>query len=213
MVSNLKALLVDDHPLFLDGLTLMLRQQNIDVVTTENTLSALTVVDREKHFDIILLDLIMPGLDGYALITALHERQIYTPIIVVSASENTDSISRALKLGALGYLPKSIRTDQIEKAIESVLAGKIYIAPELNFNATQETRSGRKRAFCVNNELPKRQLDVLALTAEGYSNSEIALAMNVAEVTVKYHLQVIFRRLNVSNRTACVKQAKELGII
>ncbi len=199
--------------MFLDGLDLVLKQQNISVVTAENATSALAEVDKQEHFDIIFVDLQMPGLDGYALITALRERQVFTPVIVISASEDADSVSRALELGALGYLPKSMHSDQLSKAIEEVLAGNVYIAPELSFDQTIDRRSARKRKKSRFKNFTDRQLDILNLTAEGYSNKEIALAVNIAEVTVKYHLQAIFKSLQVSNRTACVKRAKELGIL
>ena len=199
--------------MFLDGLDLVLKQQNIEVFTAENATSALAEVDKEKGFNIIFVDLQMPGLDGYALITALRERQVFTPVIVMSASEDADSISRALELGALGYLPKSIHSDQLAEAIEEVLAGNVYVAPELSFDQTIDRRSARKRKKSVYKKFTDRQLDILNLTAEGYSNKEIALAVNIAEVTVKYHLQSIFKSLQVSNRTACVKRAKELGIL
>lgn len=213
MNSKIKILLVDDHPMFLDGLDLVLTQQNIEVVTAENATQALAEVDKEKKFSVIFVDLQMPGLDGYALITALRERQIFTPVIVMSASEETDSISRALELGALGYLPKSIQSDKIADAIQRVLMGEVYVAPELDFTDAADKRSIKNRKKTVSKKMSARQLDILGLTAEGYSNKEIALAVNVAEVTVKYHLHAIFKALQVSNRTACVKRAKELGII
>lgn len=213
MNANLKILLVDDHQMFLDGLDLVLTQQNIDVLTAENTPKALSIVDSNGYFDLIFVDLQMPGLDGYALICALRERQIFSPVIVISASEGADEVSRALELGALGYLPKSTHADQIGEAIEQVLAGKIFVAPELSFDVEANKKLFGKKRKSIHEKVSARQLDILRLTAEGYSNKEIALTVNVAEVTVKYHLNAIFKTLMVSNRTACVKRARELGII
>jgi DNA-binding NarL/FixJ family response regulator len=213
MNANLKILLVDDHQMFLDGLDLVLTQQNIDVVTAENTPEALSIIDGNGYFDLIFVDLQMPGLDGYALIRALRERQVFSPVIVISASEGADEISRALELGALGYLPKSTHADQIGEAIRQVLAGNVFVAPELSFDIEADKKSINKNRRPIHEKVSARQLDILRLTAEGYSNKEIALAVNVAEVTVKYHLNAVFKTLQVSNRTACVKRARELGII
>lgn len=213
MDPKLKILLVDDHPMFLDGLDLVLSQQDIEVVTAENTPQALEEIDKKQRFDLIFIDLKMPGLNGYALIRALRERQVYSPVIVISASEGAEDISMALELGALGYLPKSVHSDEIAVAIKSVLAGEIYVSTELSYSESAHKKFVKSSKKLILGKVSARQLDILTLTAEGYSNKEIALAFNIAEVTVKYHLHSIFQNLQVNNRTACVKRARELGII
>lgn len=215
MNKKLQVLLVDDHPMFLDGMDLILSQQDAEVITAANVQQALAEVDKKTKFDLIFVDLNLPGLDGYALITALRERQVFTPVIIVSASEDHHDVSRALRYGALGYLPKSIGSGQIDEAIKAVLAGEVYVAPELSFTASRErptTVKPRKSRKGPGN-ISTRQLEILKLVAEGYSNKEIALALNIVEVTVKYHLNAVFGVLKVKNRTACVKQAQERGLI
>ena len=218
MSKQKRILLVDDHPMFLDGLLLILEQQDMSVVAVGNAneaLEALEAVAADKHFDLILMDIKMPGLDGYALMKALKERQIFTPVIIISASEESYDIARALENGASGYLPKTVQAIKISEAIDKVIDGEVYIAPELSYDPSKIKKSARANRpdRQVSEKISARQIDILTLTAEGYSNSDIALAQNIAEVTVKYHLNAIFNILKVKNRTACVKRAQELGII
>ena len=215
MDKQLQILLIDDHPMFLDGMDIILKQQNIDVLTAANVQDALGKVDKNAKIDLIFVDLNLPGLDGYAFITALRERQVFTPVVILSASENHHDIVRALQSGAMGYLPKSIEADRIIEAIDAVLAGEVYVAPELDYEipesgVAKKTRRTRKSYY---GKISPRQLDILNLVSEGYSNKEIALAINVAEVTIKYHLNAVFGVLKVKNRTACVKRAQELGLL
>ena len=208
-----RILLVDDHPMFLDGMDLILTQQNNEVMTANNAASALQAIEKNHAFDIIFVDLQMPGLDGFAMIQALRERNIFTPVIIMSASDIAENVTRALSLGALGYMSKSVQSDQISHAINTVLNGNVYVSPELSYNVSEAKHSSKNPKLNLAHKLSMRQQGILALVSEGYSNKEIALAVDIAEVTVKYHLHAVFQALQVNNRTSCVKKARELGII
>lgn len=211
--TSKRILLVDDHPMFLDGLDLVLTQKKYEVMTANNAALALQTIEKSKAFDIIFVDLQMPGLDGFAMIQALRERNIFTPVIIMSASDIAEDITRALSLGALGYMSKSVHSDQISHAIKTVINGGVYISPELSYNVSDFKYSPKNAQRNLPHKLSTRQQGILALVSEGYSNKEIALAVDIAEVTVKYHLHAVFQALQVNNRTSCVKKARELGMI
>ncbi len=213
MNNPLRILLIDDHRMFLDGMRLILSQLTDEIESVGSAREALDKLAENKQFDIILTDLKMPGLDGHSFIQALHARQLFIPTIVISASDEPGEISRALEQGAQGYLPKSAHSARIIEAIHKVLAGEIYIAPELPYELGVVSAPSGEVASHDAMQLTGRQREVLSLVAEGYANKDIALALNISEATIKSHLNSIFHSLQVRNRTACVKRAAELGLI
>jgi DNA-binding NarL/FixJ family response regulator len=212
----MKLLVIDDHPVVRDGLATLLRQlgPEVTVLTAEGASQGLGVADAHPDLDVVILDLMMPGSDGF---TALHEfgrLQPQLPVVVLSSSEDPRDVRRALASGALGYIPKSAPPRTILAAMQFVLAGNVYV-PTL---MAQETAATRDQA--QDHGLPKsgvtltsRQIDVLRLLCEGRSNKEIGRALGVSQKTVKVHVTAIFKALNVANRMQAAAMADKAGLI
>jgi len=213
MTKPLRILLIDDHRMFLDGMRLILSQLSEQIESMGSAREALDKLAGGARFDIILTDLKMPGLDGLSFLQALHARRLFIPTIVISGSDEPATISSALEQGAQGYLPKSAHSARIIEAIHKVLAGEIYVAPELPYEISEVPDSESGTANFPGLKLTRRQAEVLKLVADGLSNKDIALTLDISEATIKSHLNSIFQSLQVRNRTACVKRAGELGLL
>ncbi len=216
----MKFLVADDHAVFRVGLLhLLLRlDPEAKVLEASDYGEALEIAAREEKIDLILVDLLMPGTDGFSGISSLRDRARAAPIIVVSARENSADVHAALDNGAMGYLPKSSSSDVMLNAIRLVLAGGMYLPPALlghrggDQSADRlESNFGHPRlSEQVARSLTRRQRDVMRLLALGRSNKAIAQELELAEGTVKVHVSAIFKALKVSNRTEAVVIAGKL---
>ena len=158
---------------------------------------------------LLLLDLSMPGMNGFAGLVSLRAAYPDVPIVVVSANEEPSLIRRAIEFGAAGYVPKSVPVATIGEALRAVLAGDIWApaaASELPLNDDTAQIAARL------SELTPQQLRVLLLLAEGKHNKQIAFEMDITEATVKFHLSQIFRKLAVQSRTQAVIVAQRLQL-
>lgn len=208
-------LILDDHPLFADAMRqVLLRLGNhVFVHMAESVGRALDYIETGKTFDLILLDLKLPGLDGFAFMRVLRERLVTTPLIVVSASEDGAKIRQALAAGAMGYVCKSADAKVMLNAIHDVLAGKICcptgsLAETIHFPA-----QAASRASAASVGISGRQFEILQLMETGLSNREIAVRLEIAESTVKAHVSRLIDALAVHSRLACVMEAQRLGIL
>jgi len=207
----MKILVIDDHRLFLDGITMILEGFGHQVAACLSAQSAITELEKNRY-ELIFSDMMMPGLNGLALLRSLQERNISTPVIILSAHFDSSFIDEAIINGAKGYISKNSHKGIIQSAIEAVGAGKTFIPSELNY----EPGDLGSKANSIDNKSEKissRQITVIEYLNQGYSNKQIATAMNITEATVKTHLNKIFHVLSVKNRTSCAIKAKELGLI
>jgi DNA-binding NarL/FixJ family response regulator len=213
----MKILVIDDHPLFLDGLLQVLLQLDPDVAAVQvtNAEAALERLTTDQDFQLILVDIGMPGMDGLDLLKTLAERELWIPAVVISAHDNPRSITRALDAGALGFIPKSFGAEELLGALQKVLKGEIFLPESVKRHIRQlRPAEGNVQAGAGHQHgVTPRQIRVLELLAKGFSNRKIALAMNLSEHTVKSHLKTLFAALNADNRTACVHKAEQLGLI
>lgn len=212
----MKVLLVEDQRLVADAFTVMLREFDNSIETTAcySTQAALTVFDSGKQFDLVLTDLLMPGIDGIGLLTGLRNRQVAVPVVVISGSVEERYIRLAMDQGAAGFIPKTLPGAEMIAAIRRILAGQRYF-PERQLSSTV-TANGR--AVGASNDamaLPpgEKQLQVLQLMADGHSNKQISQIVGIKEATVKYHTSQLFKLFGVRNRTSCVREAQERGLI
>lgn len=207
----MKLFVVDDHQLFIDGMRHLLRHLDGVSAIEECTRAdeAIARLEADDSFDLVLIDLAMPGMDGLAILQRLREAGSLTPVVVVSAEEDITRIGNALELGALGYIPKAQSGQEMLAALRQVLAGELYIPPTVR----ERLSLYQARRHPEHGTLTRRQADVLALIAKGYSNKQIASALFLAEHTVKAHTAAILKALSATNRTECVHKARSLGLL
>jgi len=205
-----KLLIVDDHPLFRDGLAALLRQASADtsVVQASSTEDALNVAD-EQIIDAVFMDLMMPGLSGEAAVREFARRHPDLPVIVLSSSESASDVRRMLNAGASGYIPKSATAQTVVSALHLVLSGNIYVPPLLITAAARASDHGAHDAPRTVSQLTERQVDVLRFLKDGLTNKEISANLGIAEKTVKVHIAAIFKTLNVVNRTQAAKVLRD----
>ena len=205
-MSRVKLLIVDDHPLFRDGLAALLQQASPDNIVVQATSAeeALQLVD-EQIIDAVFMDLVMPGLCGEPAIREFARRHPDVPVIVLSSSENPSDVRRVLNAGASGYIPKSATAQTVVSALTLVLSGNIYVPPLLVSAATRAADSAANGGQRSLTQLTDRQVDVLKYLRDGLSNKEISAHLGIAEKTVKVHIAAIFKTLNVVNRTQAAK--------
>jgi DNA-binding NarL/FixJ family response regulator len=205
-IRGVKLLIVDDHPLFRDGLAALLRQAGERTATLQaaSTEDALRLAD-EQTIDAVFMDLMMPGLSGESAVREFGRRHPDLPVIVMSSSESASDVRRVLNAGARGYIPKSATAQTVVSALNLVLAGDTYVPPLL-VAATAEPAdaSAQDRARSLA-QLTGRQVDVLRHLKDGLTNKEISARLGIAEKTVKVHIAAIFKALNVVNRTQAAK--------
>lgn len=203
----MKILLCDDHTLFREGLSHILVELDanttIDLIQAESIAKALDKIKLYSDIDLILLDLNMPGVNGFEGLTLIIESNPVLPVVIISASEDIQDIRQALTNGAMGYICKSASSENMLNALRLVLSGEIYIPPA----ALSQT------AHSIFNQLTPRQFDVLHLMDKGCANKLIASELNISEATVKMHVSAIFRELDVTNRTHAVIKAQSLGLL
>lgn len=208
----MKILFADDHPLFREGVKPVLRKLDpeVEIIEATDYPGAFAAMHANSDVELALLDLYMPGMTGIEGIPRFRAAFPSTPVVVLSASEQTEDIQKLLSAGALGYITKSSSTEVILSALRLVLAGGLYVPPSL----LEHSHTGGTPASEVNAaySLTSRQIEVLRELAKGRSNKQIANALNVTEGTVKIHLASIFRILKVSNRTEAVLVAQKMGL-
>ena len=205
-------LIVDDHPLFREALQIAVQMAYPDVATVEarTVVEALEILAREQPFDLALLDLNIPGVHGFEGLLQIRTRHPRLPVVVVSGHEEPRIIAEALSYGAAGFIPKSVRKDELAGAIRSVMEGAVY-APE-SFGGSPPTaeRSDRSELMARLARLTPQQLRVLHMLKQGMLNKQIAYELQVGETTVKAHVSEILRKLNVYSRTQAVIEVSKL---
>ncbi|WP_026244453.1 response regulator [Dasania marina] len=201
----MKILIVDDHSLFREGMSYVLEKLEPDVAIlgAANYQQALTHLDQHPDIDLVLLDLDMPGKNGFESLVTLTEKHPTLPIVILSASNSRQDIQQAIHKGAAGYICKDTPSDTMLSALHLILSGVIYVPADFHHASAEPQQQ----------LLTPRQRDVLALLVEGLSNKEIARRCELAEATVKMHVTAIFKSLNVNNRTQAAISAKQHGLL
>jgi two-component system, NarL family, nitrate/nitrite response regulator NarL len=210
----MKLLIVDDHPVVREGLAALLRQlgPDVTVLLAESGSHGLDLTNEHPDLDLVILDLAMPGSDGFAMLHEFGRLQPQLPVVVVSSSEDPRDVRRALASGALGYIPKSAPPRTILAAVQFVLAGNVYVPTLLAETPTSVQEAGSCGAPRSVVSLTGRQSEVLRLLREGRSNKEIGRALGLSEKTIKVHVTALFKALNVTNRMQAAAMADKVGL-
>jgi len=205
----MKIFLADDHHLFLEGMQSVLSglADDVAIETENNGFDALKMLSKEL-FDIALIDLRLPNLDGFSLLIELSKINCLTPVIMVTASEDPLDEQKAIDLGAMGFVPKSASGQEIIHAINSVLNGEIVRQDNSIFRFEDNPNNN----WASQHNITPRQLEVLRLIRHGLSNQAIADKLFLSTATIKTHIISIFQALGTQSRTEAIQKAQQLGL-
>lgn len=214
----MKILIVDDHSLVREGLKaiLSLSELSASFVEASDAISGQSQLMQHPDIALMLLDIQMPGCNGLDFLETVIKQRPELPVIMLSGEHDSPTVTHALNAGASGFLPKNSLNQVLVSAVNLVLAGGIYIPPEVLRAANPApskpcTPIDPLRAFEALG-LTLRQIDVFRLLVQGQSNKQICRQMDVAEATVKIHVRAILRALTVSSRSEAIAKATQLGL-
>ena len=226
----MKVLLIDDHPLILTALQGVIQGigTHVSVVGVAGARAAREALAADSGFDLVLLDLRLGDADGFELLVELRNGWPAIPVVVVSASDHSADVIRAIDLGAMGFVPKRASNETLTEALQVVMSGGIYVPPMTmggdiggsaergampNIAAHGQPGSlGSMRPNALASvKLTPRQLDVLGLLLRGQSNKLIARELNLSVETVKDHVAAVLRALNVNSRTQAVLAVSQMS--
>ena len=230
----MKVLVIDDHPLILSALKLVIQGlgSNVTVVGVGSARAARSALQADADYDLVLLDLHLGDADGFEVLGEFRAAYPALPVVVVSASERPSDVIRAVDLGAMGFVPKRASNETLFEALHLVMSGGIYI-PTMTMGVQRPERKvrGDTAAAALPAALPgsagngnsatekpldalgltPRQIDVLALLLKGYPNKLIARDLNVSVETVKDHVAAVLRTLGVASRTQAVLAVSQMS--
>ncbi|WP_195821880.1 response regulator transcription factor [Roseobacter sp. MH60115] len=204
---SIKTLIVDDHPMVADGIQSILESyDDIEVVGTCN--SARSAIDQLSTLDpdVILMDLNMPDMGGLTATEIILEQRPGTRILVLSMHDSPEYISSALNHGAMGYVLKDVPTDEIKQAIDVVMSGERYLCTGARGSLEPKGDNAREA-------LTGREQTILLQLAQGKSNKEVAIALDISVRTVETHRKNIKRKLGISSTAGLTRYALEHGVL
>jgi DNA-binding NarL/FixJ family response regulator len=214
----MKVLLVDDHPLFLDGLKNLLTTRGVQVVSCAR--DGLEALDKARTLcpEVILMDIHMPHLDGLAALRLIKAELPDIRIVMLTMSTEDEDLFVAIKSGACGYLLKTQDTDEFFALLQDVARGEVALSPGLAARILSEF--GRQAGATPGNEdreqrasLSAREIEVLTLVAHGLTYKEVGAKLCLSERTIKYHMGEIVARLHLENRAQVVEYARRTGLV
>lgn len=205
-------LIADDHPLFREALRSLVSKHypSTKIYEAASADSLFALVDDHAEADLLLLDLNMPGAEGYSSLVFLRSQHPQLPIVIISAHEDPTLMRRAVDHGAMGYIPKSVDTNTLCQAIDQILLGELWLPK--NAQSSPAVSSKEKEAAKLLSQLTRQQFRVLQKVTSGQLNKQIAYDLGVSETTIKTHMTAILRKLGVNNRTQAVLLAYELEL-
>jgi len=214
----MKILLVDDHPLFLEGLKTLLTVQGIEVVGTAR--DGFEALDKARTLkpEVILMDIQMPRLNGLAATRLIKTEQPNVKVVMLTMSENDEDLFESIKSGACGYLLKAEETDRFLELLSGLMRGEVPLSPGLAGRVLAEFARQGANVGPVGQPLEKekaltpRQIEVLTLVAQGLTYKEVGAKLFLAEHTIKYHMGEIMERLHLENRRQVIEFAGSMKL-
>lgn len=207
-----RVLIADDHPLVRDGLRAVISVafDQCELFEASTLDEARGVIDREGDFDLVLLDLNMPGSTGFSGLQQLREQFPSVPVVIVSAAQDAGLVRAAIANGAAGFIPKSLKRSQIADALRDILAGDVYLPADLSDSMAREDAQEQDIWRRIDSLTPQQRV-VLGLIVAGKLNKQIAYDLDVSMTTVKAHVSAVLAKLNVFSRTQAVIMANKVG--
>ena len=208
--SPIRVLIVDDHAVVRSGLkSFFSAYEDLDCVAEASSGEIAVAVCEQVMPDVVLMDLVMPGMDGAEATETIRARCPQVQVIALTSHKDEDLVQGALEAGAIGYLLKDISADELAKAIRAAHAGQPTLSPE----AARVLIKTTTRKPAVGSDLTPRELEVLTLLVQGQSNPEIARELVVSRSTVKFHVSSILQKLGVKSRTEAVAFAIQQKLV
>ncbi|MDH1626811.1 response regulator transcription factor [Shewanella xiamenensis] len=210
-LENLNIIIADDHPLFRNALRQALSSafERTQWFEADSADALQSVLDSQSvSYDLVLLDLQMPGSHGYSTLIHLRSHYPELPVIVISAHEDINTISRAIHYGGSGFIPKSASMETLKEALTAVLCGDLWLPKGADIIPIEDGSTDKMASKL--SDLTPQQYKVLQMFAEGLLNKQIAYDLGVSEATIKAHATAIFRKLGVRNRTQAVIALSQL---
>ena len=209
MTQAIRLVVIDDHPLFREGVTRSLTEiGGFEVVGEGSSAEDALRLAREEAPDIILLDISLPGGGLNAIVPILGHRPSQK-IVMLTVSEDSEDLAAALNSGAQGYVLKGVGSRTLAEILRSVAAGERYVSPTLSARLLSALSNASQASPLA--ELSPREREILVLVAEGLSNKRIGLKLNLHEKTIKHHMSRILATLKVSNRTEAAMVLRDLA--
>src|SRR5438105_6593130 len=205
----IRVLIVDDHSVVREGLRMFLaRDPDLEVVGEAADGAEALEQARQLGPDVVIMDLLMPVMDGIAATRAIRSELPETEVLALTSVLESASVVEAIRAGAIGYLLKDTQAAELRRAIKAAAAGQIQLSPQASAYLLREVQTA-----ATTEALTERETEVLRLLAQGQSNKEIARTLQIVENTVKTHVQHILAKFGVQSRTQAVLYAMQLGLI
>ena len=207
-------LIIDDHPLVREGVRNFLqRQRDITVVGEAGSGQEGLRLASDLAPDVVLMDLVMPEIDGVETTRRLKQIRPSTQLIVLTSFDDDEHILPAIRAGALSYILKDVSTAALAEAVRKAARGEVTMTPQVAARVMEELRQGGQPSSQAGADLSEREVDVLRLIAEGRSNTEIAERLVISEHTVKRHVSNILSKLHLADRTQAAVYAWREGMV
>ncbi|MBN1977478.1 MAG: response regulator transcription factor [Anaerolineae bacterium] len=203
-------MLIDDHAVVRSGLgAFLMAFDDLELVAEAGGGEEAVRLCQEARPDVVLMDLVMPGMDGAAATKAIRAKCPHIQVIALTSFKEEELVEGALRAGAIGYLLKNVSADELADAIRAAHAGRPTLAPEAAQALIQSARKPQTPGY----DMTERELEVLALMVEGLNNPEIAERLVVSRSTVKFHVSNVLSKLGVASRTEAVSLALKQKLI
>ena len=210
---TLRVVVADDHPVFRDGLAMILRERDVEVVAEVSDGQEAIEAAAAHHPDVVLMDLTMPGLSGIEATRRLLAADPAVAVLVLTMSEDDDSLFAALRAGARGYLLKEAAADDIARAVVTVARGETVLGARVSTRVLEAVHGGLlPGAPAPFPRLTERERQVLELIARGYQNARVAHHLGLSEKTVRNHVSTILAKVPAATRAEAVALARDQGL-
>lgn len=214
MGKLIRVLIVDDHPMARQGIREILKtDQSFYIVGEVATGKEVSAKVAELMPDLILMDIHLPDVSGLEVTRQIKATYPYVKIVVVTVSDDFTNLFESIKNGAQGYLLKTVTNDSWITYLKAVVAGQAPISKRLAEEMLKEFTSHQERFEVEGDVLSKREREILTWVAQGYTNRDISLGLEISEYTVKNHLKNLFQKLHLNNRVQLAKYAYEKGYV
>ena len=214
MSEPIRILLVDDHKIVRQGVRAFLdAHEGIDVIGEAGSGAEAVKMVEERVPDVVLMDLIMPGMDGVEATRLAKNISPRTQIVVLTSYHEDEHIFPALQAGALSYILKDVEMDELAEAVFKASRGEATLHPQVASRVIQELHGRKKDENTLDVDLTKREIEILKVIAQGMSNSEIAEKFVISTYTVKGHVSNILNKLHLADRTQAAVYAWQQGVV